>query len=327
MKPLTTRQRSTSLIILGILFVIIAPVIVLYSLGYTLDDTFTFKKTGGIFIHSDVSNTSVFVDKEFFKSNGIFIKNTLIQDLSPNKKYLIEVYKEGYQSWIKEIYVYPSIVSEGSVLMMPNEFQTREIFKYIDEDQNATSTPIIKTQVKPTNPEFISISELFGSSTKQIIEKPVVATATSTASTTTKKQKSDIEIFFEELQIKNYEKLNGLIVNGEEVSWIQDGNINLYWIDDIASIPYYYCDGEEERVCTNKIVLDWKNTISKFEYIPGRSDAWIVLTQDGIYAVEVDGRTERNIQNIYKGDNLDFRLTQTDRLIIKKGSSYFEINL
>lgn len=327
MKPLTKRQRSTSLIILGILFVIIAPVIVLYSLGYTLDDTFKFQKTGGIFIHSDVSNSSVFVDKEFFKSNGIFIKNTLIQDLAPNKKYLIEAHKEGYQSWIKEIYVYPSIVSEGSVLMMPNEFEIREIYKYIDKDGNATSTPLVKTQVKATNPEFISMSELFASSTKPIVEKPKTQTSSTTASTTSTKQKSDIEVFFEELKIKEYEKLNNLIVNGEEVSWLVDGNINLYWMDEIVSIPYYYCDGEEERVCGNHIKLDWNNAIGKFEYIPGRNDAWIVLTQDGIYAVEVDGRTNRNIQTIYKGDNLDFRLTQTDRLIIKKGSSFFEINL
>lgn len=325
MKPLTKKQRSTSLIIFGILFVIIAPIIVLYSLGYTLDNTFTFQKTGGIFIHSDVSNSSVFVDKEFFKSSGIFIKNTLIQDLVPNKKYLIEVQKEGYQSWIKEIYVYPSIVSEGSVLMMPNEFQIREIFAYIDKEGNATSTPLIKTQIKATNPEFISVAQLFASSTKQTV-KEASRVATTTASSTTK-QKSDIELFFEKLQIKEYEKLNNLIVNGEEVSWLAQGDINLYWMDDIVSIPYYYCDGEEERACSSHITLDWTNSISKFEYIPGRNDAWIVLTRDGIYAVEVDGRSERNIQTIYKGDNLDFRLTQTDRLIIKKGSSYFEINL
>lgn len=327
MKPLTKRQRSTSLIILGLLFIIMAPVIILYSLGYTLDNTFTFKKTGGIFIHSDVSNSSVFIDKEFFKSSGIFTKNTLIQDLVPNKKYLIETQKEGYQSWIKEIYVYPSIVSEGSVLMMPSKFEIREIFKYVDQEGDATSTLIIKNQSEPTNPEFVSISELFGSSTKKIIEKSITPVSTSTASTTLKKQKNNLEIFFDDLQIKNYEKLDNLIINGEEASWIHNGNINLYWMDDVTSIPYYYCDGEEERVCTNKITLDWKDTIIKFAYIPGRDDAWMILTQKGIYAVEVDGRTNRNIQNIYMGDNLDFRLTKTDRLIIKKGSSYFEINL
>jgi len=325
MKPLTKKQRYLSITILGILFILVAPVIVLYSLGYTFDEEFTIQKTGGIFIHSDVANTSVFVDKDFFKSNGIFIRNTLIQDLVPNKRYLIEVHKEGYQSWIKEIYVYPSIVSEGSVLMLPNEFEKRQIFKFIDEDGIATSTPIVKNQTKANNPEFITISDLFASSTKVVSEK-VTQTATSTASTTTK-QKSKLELFFESLKIKDYTKLKNLIVNGEEASWIEAGNIKLYWMDDVVSIPYYYCNGEEERVCSNEIILDWSDDIKKFEYLPGRNDVWIVLTRHGIYAVEVDGRTQRNIQTIYKGENVDFRLTQTDRLIIKEGNSFFEINL
>lgn len=327
MKPLTKKQRSISILLLGLLFILAAPVIILYSLGYTLDGDFTIQKTGGIFIHSDTANTSVFVDKEFLKNNGFFIKNTLIQDLVPNKKYTIEVHKDNYQSWIKEIYVYPSIVSEGRVLMLPNEFEVREIFKFIDKEGVATSTPKVKGQIKADNPEFISVSALFASSTKQTpSNKTKHTTATSTA-TSTPEQKSDIELFFEEIAIANYESLKNLIVNGEEVSWLEGGNITLYWIDELSSIPYYYCHGEDERVCENKIILDWGDEIKKFEYLPGRNDVWIVLTSKGIYAVEVDGRTQRNIQKIYIGDNLDFLLTQTDRLIIKEGTKFFEINL
>jgi hypothetical protein len=322
MKPLTTKQRSSSLIFLGIIFVLVAPVIVLLSLGYRLDGDFTFQKTGGIFVHSDIANASVFVDDEFLKTNGAFFRNTLIQDLIPNKKYKIEVHKDNYQSWVKEIYVYPSIVSEGSVLMLPNEFEKRELFKYIDRNGVATSTLFIKNQPKPTNPEFISISELFASSTKSIV--PTTAT---TASTSTERQKSKIELFFDTLKITNFEKLQNLVVQGDEVSWIEKGNINLYWMDELVSIPYYYCGGEEVRTCENKITLDWKDEIKRFDYFPGRTDVWIILTSHGIYAVEVDGRTQRNIQTMYMGENLDFRLTQTDRLIIKEKSRFFEINL
>lgn len=326
MTPLTKKQRLTSILLLGIVFVLIAPAIVLYSLGYTLDDQFTFQKTGGIFIHSDISNTSTFIDKEFFKTNGIFIRNTLIQDLVPNKKYLVEVNKDGYQSWRKDIYVYPSIVSEGTVFMLPNIFEKREILKYIDKAGVATSTPIIKTQIKATNPEFISVSGLFASSTKAVAEKPKQATTT-IATNSVSEQKSDIELFFDTLKISNFEKLDNLIVNGKEVSWLDKGNINLYWMDDVSSVPYYYCDGEEERVCKNSITLNWEDEIKRFEYLPGRNDVWMVLTSHGIYAVEVDGRTPRNIQTIYLGENLDFRLTQADLLIIKEKSTFFEINL
>lgn len=324
MKPLTIKQRTISLTILAVVFLLFAPLIVLYSLGYTLDGNMSFQKTGGIFIQSNIASASVFVDGEFLKNNGIFIRNTLIQDLVPNKTYKIEINKDGYQSWVKEIYVYPSIVSEGTVLMLPKVFDLREIYKFIDKEGNATSTPLVKTQTKATNPEFISVSELFASSTKSSkVSVPVFASSTLNPNV---RQKSKIENFFEDLEIKNSEKLKNLIVKGEEISWLDKGNIKLYWTDEIISIPYYYCGGIE-RTCVNSITLDWGDEIKRFDYLPGRHDVWIVLTSHGIYAVEVDGRTQRNIQNIYIGENLDFRMTQTDRLMIKEGTKFFEIDL
>jgi hypothetical protein len=325
MKPLTTRQRSTSVLILAIVFILVAPIILLYSIGYRLDDELSLQKTGGIFIHSDVANSSVFLDEKYLKDSGIFVRNTLIQDLTPNKEYKVEVHKEGYQSWIKTLFVYPSIVSEGRVLLLPNNFDKREIYKYLDENKIATSTPPSKIQIKPTNPEYISIASLFASSTKATSTKAVVATST-VATNTPSEQKSDLQIFFEGLSVADFEKLPNLIVDGKEVSWLMKGNINLYWIDDLTSIPYYYCGGEE-RLCIKNITLDWKDDITRFEYLPGRNDVWIALTQNGVYAVEVDGRTERNIQKIYEGKKLDFRLTQNDRLIIKEDTQFFEINL
>jgi PEGA domain len=325
MKPLTRKQRSSSLLILGIIFLLLAPVIVLYSLGYRLDNQYSLQKTGGIFIHSSIANSSVYVDNHFFKATGIFIRNTLIQDLTPNKKYTVRIEKEGYQTWSKDIAVYSSFVSEGTVLMLPNAFETREIFKYLDMDGIATSTPRIKFQPKPTNPDFIEISKLFASTTKVAAPKKISLFGTTTA-TSTPIERSDLETFFDTLHITNFENLKNFIVNGKEVSWLDAGNINLYWTDDLVSIPYYYCGGEE-RVCTNKITLDWGDEIKKFAYLPGRNDVWIILTSHGIYAVEVDGRTQRNIQTIYKGENLDFQLTQTDRLIIKEGSKFLEISL
>lgn len=324
MKPLTRKQRSLSMIILAIVFICIAPIILLYSIGYRLDKDFTLQKTGGIFIHSDIANSAVFIDGERLKDTGIFFRNTLIQDLIPNSEYKIEVQKEGYQSWVKSIFVYSKIVSEGRVLLLPNEFNKREIFQFIDKNQVATSTSSSKTQVKPNNPEYITLSGLFASSTKATSTKPALFATTSASAP--EEQKSDLQIFFEGLNVVGYENLQNLIVDGEEVSWLSKGDIKLYWIDNIASIPYYFCGGEE-RLCEKNITLDWQDEIKKFEYLPGRNDIWVVLTSHGIYAVEVDGRSQRNIQNIYIHENLDFRLTQTDRLIIKEGSKFFEINL
>lgn len=319
MKPLTSRQRSYSFIALLVLFVVSAPVILLYSLGYRLDDAYSLQKTGGIFIHSDESGGSVFLDGEFYKNSGFLIRNTLIQDLTPNKEYLVEIHKDNHQSWVKKLYVYPSIVTEGRVLLLPNEFEERDIYSYLDADKNATSTAPSRG-AKPNNPEYLNVVALFASSTKATSTKPVAATSTDP------EQKSKLELFFDELAIVNFQALPNLIVDGKEVSWLNQGNITLYWTDELESIPYYYCGGAE-RVCENKITLDWGDAIKRFDYLPGRDDVWVVLTDNGIYAVEVDGRTQRNIQWIVEGKGLDFRLTQNDSLIVKEGSRYFEINL
>jgi hypothetical protein len=321
MKPLTTRQRSLSLGILILLFVVMAPLILLYSLGYRIDDALSLQKTGGIFIHSNETESTVFVDGEFLKNSGFIVRNTLIQDLVPNREYKVEVHKDGHQSWVKSLFVYPSIVTEGRVLLLPNEFEKREILPFLDEDDNATSTAPARG-AKPDNPEYVNVATLFASSTRAVAK----TVATTTTATSSSEQKSKLELFFDELAIRDFETLPNLIVDGKEVSWLSSGNISLYWTDEFESIPYYYCGGIE-RECSNKIVLDWGQDIRRFEYLPGRNDVWIVLVSDGIFAVEVDGRSERNIQTIVKGKNLEFRLTQNDGLVVREGSRYFEINL
>ena len=110
----------------------------------------------------------------------------------------------------------------------------------------------------------------------------------------------------------------------------------MHWIDKIENIAFYYCNplsrslingDQEERICNEEIVLDWADDIKRFDYYPGRGDVWIVLTSGGIYAVEVDPRSGRNIQPIYEGLNLDFRLNNVGNLIVKDKGSFIEVDL
>jgi len=324
MQPLTQRKRKMSLLILVTLFVVFAPLILLYSLGYRLGSGLTLQKTGGIFVHSTVANASVYLDDEYVKDSGIFLRNTLIQDLTPDREYKIAIYKEGYQGWVKNIFVYPSIVSEGRVILLPEKYELREIFKYLDSNNVATSTSPTRMPAKPNNLKYVAIQNLFVSSTPEV--EVVTSVLGSVSTSTPVEQKSDLQLFFEALDITDFEDLPNLIIEGKEVSWLSEGNIRLYWRDDVSSIPYYYCGGLK-RVCENKIELDWEDSIKRFAYFPGRSDIWITLVENGIYAVEVDGRTQRNIQKIYEGSDLDFRLTGSGQLIIQENDTFFETDL
>ncbi len=339
MKPLSHKSRTLSFLLLSVVFIVVAPILAVYSQGYritNLDDALKFVKTGGIFVHSEnMSNTEVYLDGEFVKNSGVLIRNTFIQDLRPLKEYKVEVRKEGYHNYEKTVMVYPSLVNEITILMLPNVIDKREIMEFIDSEGNATSTSPKKVATNQTpifklNSEYVDLEKLFkdATSTKesvvlqkitQGVKDGAISKSTSTATTTKK-----IPEYFEKLGITDPDKLKNLITTGDEVAWLDAGNILINWIGKRESIPYYYCLVLEEE-CRDSIKLDWKNEIKRFDFLPGRSDVWVVLVNDGIYAVEIDDRSTRNIQPIYVGKNLDFRINSNDRIVVKDGASFFEL--
>ena len=47
-----------------------------------------------------------------------------------------------------------------------------------------------------------------------------------------------------------------------------------------------------------------------------------MLTKHGIYAVELDNRSQRNIQPVIEEDNLDFRVLQNGTLVVFDGDKF-----
>jgi hypothetical protein len=333
MQPLNKWKRRILLIALLLLFVILTPWILMNSFGYRLDDALNVVKTGGLYLHSEVPNTSVYINGKYIKDNGALIRNVFIQKLKPNSSYKIEVYKDGFNGWVKELYVYPGIVSEGHVLMLPEEFEIREIYPFFNEEGEGVYSPVpgftkvsrtLDGRIIPENGEYINVITLFEGENPY---EPKVPEVVESENILNEEVEQELPDHYLELGIEDPELLDNLIETSDEISWLQNGDIVLYWIDKLESIPYYYCGGIEERICNEEIILDWQNEIKRFAYYPGRSDAWIVLVNDGIYAVEVDPRSQRNIQTIYLGQGLDFRLDGSGNLIIKDQGSYFEIDL
>jgi len=82
MKPLSKKQRSFSLRMLLVIFIVGVPFLLAYSSGYRINwEDLTFVKTGGVFIHSDLAGTNVFIDDEFSESGGTLLRNILVQNL------------------------------------------------------------------------------------------------------------------------------------------------------------------------------------------------------------------------------------------------------
>lgn len=322
MKPLSKRARAMMWGALLMLFLIIGPIIVAYSFGFRLSDLeekFSLVRTGGIYIHSNISNTSVFVDGEYFKSGGLLIRNILVQNLKADTEHLIEVNKSGYHSWVKELPVKESLVTEGRVMMLPKEIDMSATYPFVDIEGVGTTTDDSNTI---TNLKYRELEVLFdlASSTEEFGVTERLATEIDID--LLKDATTTLPDYYIELGV-DPEDLDNLIELDDEVAWLEKGNIVMYWIGEEDEIPYYYCNFEN---CRESIGLDWDSDVLRFTYWGNRNDVWIAMDDKGVWAVEVDDRSVRNIQPVYLGENLDFRVNDRGNIVVLDQGVFYEFN-
>lgn len=326
MKPLSKKQRSFSLKILLAIFILGVPFLLAYSSGYRLDlEDFTFVKTGGVFVHSDLPEVAVSINGEYMESGGDFLKNVLIQNLKSNETYTIRVEKEGYQTWYKDLFVAPNLVAEARILMLPNEipFKKVEQFTFIpnaDPKVKATSTKVLTEDYEETLDIFTSTSTV---SVNAIVFEKEIIKATSTTAKATSTTKIIIPDYLEDLEIEGIENKKQLKVNDKMVAWLEAGNVHVVWSGDYESTPFFMCD---IRGCRDKLVVSLDADIREFNFFPGRNDAFVVTTQNYIFAVEADDRSKQNVQEIFKGKTPDFEL-QGSTIFVKDGQDLYSAEI
>jgi len=332
MKPLSHRFRISSLIILVILFIILVPILWAFSAGYRLDDALSIVRTGGIYINSTIPNTRVFIDDEFVEDNGIFLKNTLIQTLRPNKRYTIHVEKEGYFPWTKELGVFPNLVTEARVLMLKSEPTYRILTKNPGATAQATSTVtstrpnVATTTTIALNPEYESLVELFSSDNEQFDIEIATTTMMQTpkgkiATTTILMERVLPEFILENSLVQDIESKIDIRELQKTIAWLDEGDVIVSWVGDEDLIPYFFCEAD----CKKLIGLSFNEDITRFDFYPGRNDVLLVLTELGLYAAEIDDRSGQNVQPVYLGKNLDFRVQDGSTIVIKEGDKFIEV--
>jgi hypothetical protein len=185
MKPLSKTKRTFMLSLLSLAFIIFVPLLLLYSTGYRFDNSFQIVKTGGIFLHSNSASTSVYLDDEFIEDNGLILRNTLIQDLTPNESYRIAVLKEDFHNWEKDLFVLPNLVTEANVLLWPSEVEFIEIQPTIlvssspavvDEEGNEIpeeELPEIE-ETELDNPEYLILETFFEEGLEQFEQEVAI---------------------------------------------------------------------------------------------------------------------------------------------------------
>ncbi len=251
--PLAIEHRSRLFWLMATVFLLAVPLMVLYAIGYRYDfrdDFYNLKAVGGLYISSDVEDSSIFVNGEVVDDMRIFRAAAYIQNLEEG---VHEVYVErnGLHTWVKELPVFAHLVTEAQSFNMPLRPQVRLLSEwnnsaglsvFFDSATTtdfafasttnitlllATSTP---TSTLNQNLEYEYIASRFASSSEEAatLEQyrryqaerfgfATDATLVATTSATTTRTSQDMKLY-------------------EEM-----GDVYVSWLGDLNETPYYFC--------------------------------------------------------------------------------------
>jgi len=123
---MTFKARRILFFIFLAVFIPSSAGIITYSQGWRFNfETFTVQKTGAIYIETQPKEVLIKIGpKSFADESGIIQKGTLITDLLP-KNYQIEIQRNGYFPYYKNITVKPSLVAEAvEIILIPTNLKS-----------------------------------------------------------------------------------------------------------------------------------------------------------------------------------------------------------
>lgn len=257
-QPLSRGHRRIFFSLLFLLFLAAVPAFVFYATGYRYDffsPYSTITATGGIYLSVGADDGEVYIDEEPVRSMRIFRQAMYIQSLMPGM-HRVHVQAPGLQTWVKELPVYPHIVTEAQSFLMPVTPQVRPITEFVTADgravyfgtasttvpfaQASTTIPFVLSTSTATssfvvNPEFEFVNTLFeeiASSTDSLLGRitntvtnafqfaptsPATVTDTATSVAST------------------------TIEQGKMILLMRDGEVYAQHTGTERDIPYYFC--------------------------------------------------------------------------------------
>lgn len=119
---------------MSIVFLFVAPTIIMYSQGYRFDiKKFQFVETGGIYIKALPEETNIYINDEYINKTSFFTRDILVQNLIPDS-YKIRVEKDGYHSWEKNLNVSKRTATEAKYInLFKNDISFNPISENIEE--------------------------------------------------------------------------------------------------------------------------------------------------------------------------------------------------
>lgn len=162
-KPLAYWQRKLIFLSLLLAFLFALPVFMFYATGYRYDlfgEKPSITATGGLYIAAEAPESSIYVDDVEITNARVFRNASYIQGLVPNL-HQVHVQSPLRHTWVKQLSVYPHIVTEAEAFNMPLVPQVRPITKYLTTRGEAvfrvaTTSEVVLPEASTTAPIFLS---------------------------------------------------------------------------------------------------------------------------------------------------------------------------
>lgn len=252
-QPLARWHRKLIFILLVCAFLFSMPVFMFYATGYRYDffsKSPSITVTGGMYVAVDALDGAIFVDETEVKNARDFRNASYINGVTPGL-HRLHVQAPRLYTWVKELSVYPHLVTEAESFNLPLVPQIRPVTQY--ETVDGAAIFVVKgTSSVPFILDFASSSIPFFSTTTKATstfsvnqEYALLKSLFEEKASSTKKRLVDEEAFGFATSTKED--------NISSTSTVTKNNITLYKAGEEVfakaigtgkQIPHYYCTSE-----------------------------------------------------------------------------------
>ena len=314
---MNSKTRRIILCSVILFFILITPVIILYSLGYSFD--LQEKKvvlTGGLYIKSIPKRATVYINNKPKKETPVFIKR-----LAP-KYYQIKVTKEGFHEWSKKLKIESKLVTEVKDILLipinpeieiineknPDNFSLKEYIiskTTVSNDVfyiNKPSYILYKTDKDNSFQEQISLTPLPENQEYKIIvsENQQIAVLSD----------SD-QLYILNSETKNFELIKE---NVQQAQFSYDNEKLLYYTSNEIWIYYLNNNEQDKEIGEHELITRLSQKIKQAIWYKTNKHI-IFLVNQKIKIIELDSRDEKNIIDIINLDAQEIAYFEKDEIL------------
>lgn len=263
-KPLARWHRKIIFFLLLLAFIFSLPAFMFYATGYRYDffsSTPSITATGGLYISAEALDSKIFIDEEEVTNARLFRRASYIQGLEPGLR-RVHVQAPGLHTWVKNLTVYPYIVTEVESFNLPLVPQVRPVTQYqtIRGEAvvfvNSTSTEVLAFAT--TSISFVSTTSKATSTYAIDSEYPLLKDLfAEKASTTTSLKRVESTFGFSTTTVTSTtteaEQATTTVSRNNLTLYKSEEDVFAAVIDQNKKIPPYFCTNRTEYVANKSV--------------------------------------------------------------------------